>query len=151
MSVALERYDMVVQPLWPVVPSSLYGAFLAREETDALVLVITFDTIVHGRRAVLHTSPDEPGRVQGETQWRSCGFIINHPAASRARSWRLLRRGDGCPAAVALAIRHFSLFGGTLGRSERSTRERYCRTTHTAGSAGDTAPPQQGLIAARAR
>ena len=30
MRVALERYGAVGQPLWPVVPSSLYGAFLAR-------------------------------------------------------------------------------------------------------------------------
>ena len=30
-----------------------------------------------------------------------CGFIIHRPAASRARSWRRLLRGDGCPAAVA--------------------------------------------------
>ena len=30
-----------------------------------------------------------------------CGFIILRPAAARARSWRRLRRGDGCPAAVA--------------------------------------------------
>ena len=52
---------MVGQPLWPVVPSSLYGAFLAQEETDARVLVITFDASVHGWGAVLRTSPDEPG------------------------------------------------------------------------------------------
>ena len=30
-----------------------------------------------------------------------CRFIIHRPAAARARSWRRLRRGDGCPAAVA--------------------------------------------------
>ena len=40
-----------------------------------------------------------------------CGFIINHQAASRARSWRRLRRGDGCPAEVA---RHFGLFCGPV-------------------------------------
>ena len=28
-------------------------------------------------------------------------IIINRPAAAKARSWRRLRRGDGCPAAVA--------------------------------------------------
>ena len=48
MSVTLERYHTVGQPLWPVVPSSLYGAFLAREETNARVLVNTFDASVHG-------------------------------------------------------------------------------------------------------
>ena len=52
--------------------------------------------------------------------------------------------------------------GGGGGCRERSTRERYCRTTHTgertsertdrtAGSAGDTVPPPPGQIAARAR
>ena len=41
--------------LWPVVPSSLYGAFLAGEERDASNLVITFDTSVHGWAAVLRT------------------------------------------------------------------------------------------------
>ena len=56
--VALERYDTVGQPLWPV---------------------------GFGR-----------GRGGGD-----CGFIIHRPAAARARSWRRLRRGDGCPAAVA--------------------------------------------------
>ena len=30
-----------------------------------------------------------------------CGFIINRPVAARARSWRWLRRGAGCPAVVA--------------------------------------------------
>ena len=61
MRVALERYCAVGQPMWPVVQSSLYSAFLAREETDALVLVITLDASVHGWGAVLRTSPDEPG------------------------------------------------------------------------------------------
>ena len=61
MRVALERYGTVGQPLWPVVPSSLYGALLAREETDTRFLVITFDASVHGWGAVLRTSPDQPG------------------------------------------------------------------------------------------
>jgi hypothetical protein len=56
-----EKYGHSGQPLWPVVPSSLYGAFLAGEERDAHVLVITFDASVHGWTAVLRTAPDEPG------------------------------------------------------------------------------------------
>jgi hypothetical protein len=36
------------QPLWPVVPSSLYGAFLAGEVTEVRILVITFDASVAG-------------------------------------------------------------------------------------------------------
>jgi hypothetical protein len=51
------------QPLWPVEPSSLYGAFLAGEERDSRTLVITFDASIHGWGATLRTSPDEPGTV----------------------------------------------------------------------------------------
>ena len=43
MRIAMERYEDAGQPLWPVVPSSLYGAFLAGEATEACILVITFD------------------------------------------------------------------------------------------------------------
>ncbi len=47
------EYDMEVlmserAPLWPVVPSLLYGAFLAGEARDARILVIMFDTSVDG-------------------------------------------------------------------------------------------------------
>ena len=65
-----------------------------------------------------HTTRAPPGRVRTDHQtvpalchghvWfgrgrggGDCGFIIHRPAAARARSWRRLRRGDGCPAAVA--------------------------------------------------
>ena len=61
LRVALERYGNAGQPLWPIVPSSLYGAFLSGEERDARVLVITFDASVHGWGAVIRTSPDEAG------------------------------------------------------------------------------------------
>ncbi len=44
----MEKYGTAGQPLWPVVPSSLYGAFLAGEERDTRILVITFDASVHG-------------------------------------------------------------------------------------------------------
>ena len=63
MRAALDRYGSAGQPLWPVVPSSLYGAFLAGEEREARILVITFDASVHGWAAVLRTSPVEPGVV----------------------------------------------------------------------------------------
>jgi hypothetical protein len=61
MRVAIDKYGNAGQPLWLVVPSSLYGAFLAGEERDARILAITFDASVHGWAAVLRTSPDEPG------------------------------------------------------------------------------------------
>jgi hypothetical protein len=47
MRTAMEKYCNVGLPLWPVVPSSLYGAFLAGEERDTRNLVITFDASVH--------------------------------------------------------------------------------------------------------
>ncbi len=57
----MEKYGDVGQPLWPVVPSSLYGAFLAGKKRDARILAITFDASVHGWAAVLRTSPHEAG------------------------------------------------------------------------------------------
>lgn len=46
---AMEKpeYSDTDPPLWPVVPSSLYGAFLAGKERDARVLIITFDSRMH--------------------------------------------------------------------------------------------------------
>ena len=61
MRIAVERYGDAGQPLWPVVPSSLYGAFLAGEAKDARVLVITFDASVDGWGAVVRSSPEEKG------------------------------------------------------------------------------------------
>jgi hypothetical protein len=61
MRIAMERYGDARQPLWPVVPSSLYGAFLAGEAPDARILVITFDASVDGSGAVIRSSPDERG------------------------------------------------------------------------------------------
>jgi hypothetical protein len=62
MRTAMEKYGgrHVGQPLWPVVSSSLYGAFLAGEERDARIRVITFDASVHGWAAVLRTSHMRP-------------------------------------------------------------------------------------------
>ena len=68
----------------PVAPSSLYGSFLAGDERDARVLVITFDTSVHGWAAVVRTSRDEPGveNVSGHrTAVESLGAAFINPAA----------------------------------------------------------------------
>ncbi len=54
MRTAMEKYGDVGQPLWPVVLSSLYGAFLAGKELDARILVITFDASGH---ALLGSGP----------------------------------------------------------------------------------------------
>jgi hypothetical protein len=55
MRTALERYGGCGQPMWPAVPSSLHGAFLAGEEAGLRLLVITFDASVHGWAAVIQT------------------------------------------------------------------------------------------------
>ena len=60
MHTAMERFGTAGQQLWPVVQSSLYDSLLAGEETDARVLVVTFDASVHGWAAVLPTSPNDP-------------------------------------------------------------------------------------------
>ena len=57
----MERYGDAGQPLWPVVPSSLYGAFLAGEAKEARILIITFDASVDGWGAVVRSSPEERG------------------------------------------------------------------------------------------
>jgi hypothetical protein len=61
MRTAMERYGDAGQPLWPVVPSSLYGAFLAGEAKEARILIITFDASVDGWGAVVRSSPEERG------------------------------------------------------------------------------------------
>jgi hypothetical protein len=61
MRTAMERYGDAGQPLLPVVPSSLYGAFLAGEAKKARILVIPFDASVDGWGAVVRSSPEERG------------------------------------------------------------------------------------------
>jgi hypothetical protein len=62
MRTAIERYGNSGQPLWPIVPSSFYGAFLAGDAADASPLIITYDASVHGWGAILRTSPSDVGR-----------------------------------------------------------------------------------------
>jgi hypothetical protein len=61
MHIAMERYGDAGQPLWPVVPSSLYGVSLACEATETRIVVITFDASVDGWGAVIRSSPDDGG------------------------------------------------------------------------------------------
>jgi hypothetical protein len=63
------------------------GAFLAGEERDARILVITFDASVHGW-AILRTSPDA-----NERRWRHCRFTVRVTLrASRRRPYGLADR-----------------------------------------------------------
>ena len=59
---AMEQYISGGQPIWPVVPSSLYGAFLAEEDPDLNLLMITFDASVDGWAALLQRRPLGPAR-----------------------------------------------------------------------------------------
>jgi hypothetical protein len=70
--------DRLAQPLWPVVPSSLYGAFLAGEAKDARILLITFDSSIDGWGAVVRSSPKERGmEIVGD-------YILAAPMLGRA-------------------------------------------------------------------
>ena len=60
---AIQSYAARGQPIWPVVPSSLYGAFLDDRLVGSNVLVITFDASVYGWGAVFRTSPRDHGMV----------------------------------------------------------------------------------------
>ena len=84
MRTAMEKYSGHGQPIWPVVPSSMYGAFLAGEASDLRLLVITFDASVHGWAAVLQTTTTGPGRelVGGYRQAMPLlGSVFIDPAA----------------------------------------------------------------------
>ena len=50
--------------------------------------------------------------------------IADLSSIARLRSWRRLRRGDGCPAAVAPGHETFWFFRRPVGRRERLTHER---------------------------
>jgi hypothetical protein len=48
MRIAVERYGDEGELLWPIVPSSLYGVFLAGDAKVSRIPVITFDASVDG-------------------------------------------------------------------------------------------------------
>ena len=59
----LERLGTAGQPLWPVVASSLYGAFLDGRLSGVRVLVITYDASVFGWGAVIRATHEDRGHV----------------------------------------------------------------------------------------
>ena len=61
MRLAVDRFGDKGQPLWPLVPSSFHGAFLAGEAGDANPLIITYDASVFGWGAIVRTSPGDTG------------------------------------------------------------------------------------------
>ena len=63
MRQAMESYSADGQPIWPLVPSSVYGAFLSGRLRWLRILVITYDASIHGWGAVVRTAPDEEGHT----------------------------------------------------------------------------------------
>ena len=59
----LEKFGTAGQPLWPVVASSLFGAFLDGRLAGVRVLVITYDASVFGWGAVLRATHEDRGHV----------------------------------------------------------------------------------------
>ncbi len=59
----LERFGTVGQPLWPLIASSMYGAFLDGRLSGLRVLVITYDASVYGWGAVILATHEDQGRV----------------------------------------------------------------------------------------
>ena len=59
----LEKFGTVGQPLWPLVPSSVYGAFLDGRLAGVRVLVITYDASVFGWGAVIRATHEDKGHV----------------------------------------------------------------------------------------
>jgi hypothetical protein len=100
MRIAMERYGDAGQPLWPVVPSSLYGAFFAGEAKEARILVITFDMNVDGWVAVVRSSPEEKGteivggyRLAAQILGRAFVEPAALPACSASQVYRETRAG----------------------------------------------------------
>ena len=58
---ALRERGSAGQPIWPIVPSSLYCAFTEGRLRDLLVLVISYDASVFGWRAIIKESADSEG------------------------------------------------------------------------------------------
>ena len=60
---AMDRHGSAGQPLWPIITSSFYGAFLAGDLSGCKPLVITYDASIFGWGAIARTSASDPGFV----------------------------------------------------------------------------------------
>jgi hypothetical protein len=58
---AIDQFGTMGQPLWPIIPSSFYGAFLAGDAGEAKPLIITYDASLLGWGGILRTSPADHG------------------------------------------------------------------------------------------
>ena len=61
VALSLREKGSAGQPIWPIVPSSLYCAFTAGRLRDLRVLVISYDASVHGWGAIILESADPEG------------------------------------------------------------------------------------------
>ena len=112
----LEDYAEAGRPLWPPVPSSLHAAFLVNSTGDLRVVLITWDSSVHGWGAVIRwwACPDGkvvvgtlPGTDDMKHQVRreALGGVLAFEAATRlldlAGAW-VIMRNDAVGALSAL-------------------------------------------------
>ncbi len=110
----LEEYAETGSPLWPPVPSSLYDAFLAGDVGNAKVVVITWDSSVHGWGTFVRSPTNPEGKVivsslpsledmQHQVRQETLGGVLAFKAAAReldlSDSWVLMR--NDCFAALA--------------------------------------------------
>ena len=59
----VDRFSAAGAPMWPLVPSSLYGRFLRRELVDERVIVIIWDSSVYGWGAFVRWWGDYEGKL----------------------------------------------------------------------------------------
>jgi hypothetical protein len=112
----LEDYADSGRPLWPPVPSSLYDAFLGGHTGDSRVVIITWDSSVHGWGMVLRWWANPDGKVivgslpdsddmQHQVRREALGGTLAFDAASReldlADAW-VVMRNDAVGALAAL-------------------------------------------------
>ena len=59
----LEDYAEAGRPLWPPIPSSLHAAFLVGNTSDSRVVLITWDSSIHGLGVVIRWWANPEGKV----------------------------------------------------------------------------------------
>jgi hypothetical protein len=110
----LEEYAESGRPLWPPVASSLYAAFLAGDAGPARVVVITWDSSVHGWGARVRSTACPDGKIivgslpdsedmQHQVRRETLGGILAFEAASRefdlSDAWVIMR--NDCVTALS--------------------------------------------------
>mmetsp|Transcript_37009 Transcript_37009/g.98320 ORF Transcript_37009/g.98320 Transcript_37009/m.98320 type:complete len:1072 (+) Transcript_37009:2523-5738(+) len=107
------------RPLWPLIPSSAFGAFLRGDNLESKpFLVITCDASIHGWGAVARLSPDQDpfvmvGHYRSSREFLSQSFPSLYSGHHDPDS-QVLREARAIVLAVAAASRRYSLRDHTL-------------------------------------